>query len=72
VNHYYLLGRSGQRVSRLALGTMNFGTGGFHATYGKTEEEAEPIFRRYVESGGKTGRIDHPGPSGCRVVEVPG
>jgi aryl-alcohol dehydrogenase-like predicted oxidoreductase len=52
VNHYYLLGRSGLRVSRLALGTMNFGTGGFHAAYGKTEEEAEPIFRRYVESGG--------------------
>ena len=28
MNHYYLLGRSGLRVSRLALGTMNFGTGG--------------------------------------------
>ena len=25
LNHYYLLGRSGLRVSRLALGTMNFG-----------------------------------------------
>ncbi len=52
MHHYYLLGRSGLRVSRLALGTMNFGTGGFHAAYGKTEEEAEPIFRRYTESGG--------------------
>jgi len=52
VNHYYLLGRSGLRVSRLALGTMNFGVDGFHAAYGKSEEEAEPIFRRYVESGG--------------------
>jgi aryl-alcohol dehydrogenase-like predicted oxidoreductase len=52
VNDYYLLGRSGLRVSRLALGTMNFGVDGFHAAYGKTEEEAEPIFRRYVESGG--------------------
>jgi aryl-alcohol dehydrogenase-like predicted oxidoreductase len=52
VNNYYLLGRSGLRVSRLALGTMNFGTGGFHAAYGKTEAEAEPLFRRYVESGG--------------------
>ncbi|WP_326557498.1 aldo/keto reductase [Micromonospora sp. NBC_01796] len=52
MNHYYLLGRSGLRVSRLALGTMNFGTGGFHAAYGKTEAEAEPIFRRYVETGG--------------------
>ncbi|WP_425955588.1 aldo/keto reductase [Xylanimonas sp. McL0601] len=52
MNHYYLLGRSGLRVSRLALGTMNFGVDGFHAAYGKTLEEAEPIFRRYVESGG--------------------
>ncbi|GGJ62975.1 aldo/keto reductase [Streptomyces brasiliensis] len=52
MNHYYLLGRSGLRVSRLALGTMNFGVDGFHAAYGRTEEEAEPIFRRYVESGG--------------------
>ncbi|MEU5566497.1 aldo/keto reductase [Micromonospora musae] len=50
--HYYLLGRSGLRVSRLALGTMNFGTAGFHAAYGKTEAEAEPIFRRYLEAGG--------------------
>ncbi|GAA4499656.1 aldo/keto reductase [Actinoallomurus oryzae] len=52
MNDYYLLGRSGLRVSRLALGTMNFGTGGFHAAYGKTEAEAEPIFRRYLEAGG--------------------
>jgi aryl-alcohol dehydrogenase-like predicted oxidoreductase len=52
MNHYYLLGRSGLRVSRLALGTMNFGVDGFHAPYGRTEEEAEPIFRRYVEAGG--------------------
>ncbi|MEU6206203.1 aldo/keto reductase [Micromonospora musae] len=52
MNHYYLLGRSGLRVSRLTLGTMNFGVDGFHAAYGKTEEEAEPIFREYVENGG--------------------
>jgi len=52
MNDYYLLGRSGLRVSRLALGTMNFGVDGFHKAYGKTEEEAEPIFRSYVESGG--------------------
>ncbi|GAB3864958.1 aldo/keto reductase [Micromonospora andamanensis] len=52
MNHYYLLGRSGLRVSRLALGTMNFGVDGFHAAYGKPEEEAEPIFRRYLEAGG--------------------
>jgi aryl-alcohol dehydrogenase-like predicted oxidoreductase len=52
MNHYYLLGRSGLRVSRLALGTMNFGTDGFHAAYGKTEAEVEPIFRRYLDAGG--------------------
>ncbi|MEA5365317.1 aldo/keto reductase [Amycolatopsis sp., V23-08] len=52
LDQYYLLGRSGLRVSRLALGTMNFGTGGFHAAYGKTEDEARPIFRRYLEDGG--------------------
>ncbi|MGX7675682.1 aldo/keto reductase [Plantactinospora sp. DSM 117369] len=52
MNDYYLLGRSGLRVSRLALGTMNFGTSGFHAAYGKTEAEAEPILRGYLEAGG--------------------
>lgn len=52
LDQYYLLGRSGLRVSRLALGTMNFGVDGFHAAYGKSEEEARPIFRKYVEEGG--------------------
>jgi aryl-alcohol dehydrogenase-like predicted oxidoreductase len=52
VNDYYLLGRSGLRVSRLALGTMNFGVDGFHAAYGRDADEAEAIFRTYVESGG--------------------
>ncbi|GGR96280.1 aldo/keto reductase [Micromonospora fulviviridis] len=52
MHDYYLLGRSGLRVSRLALGTMNIGTAGFHAAYGKTEAEAEPIVRRYLEAGG--------------------
>ncbi|WP_370949381.1 aldo/keto reductase [Amycolatopsis sp. cg5] len=52
LDQYYLLGRSGLRVSRLALGTMNFGTSGFHASYGKTLDEARPIFRRYLEAGG--------------------
>lgn len=52
MNHYYLLGRSGLRVSRLALGTMNFGGDGFRAPYGKTEAGAAPIFGRYVEPGG--------------------
>ncbi|MDG4789220.1 aldo/keto reductase [Micromonospora sp. WMMD1102] len=52
MNDYYLLGRSGLRVSRLALGTMNFGTAGFHASYGKAEADAEPILRGYLEAGG--------------------
>jgi aryl-alcohol dehydrogenase-like predicted oxidoreductase len=52
LDQYYLLGRSGLRVSRLALGTMNFGTGGFHAAYGKSLEDVRPIFRRYLEAGG--------------------
>jgi aryl-alcohol dehydrogenase-like predicted oxidoreductase len=52
LDQYYLLGRSGLRVSRLALGTMNFGTGGFHAAYGKAEDEVRPIFRRYLDEGG--------------------
>jgi aryl-alcohol dehydrogenase-like predicted oxidoreductase len=52
LDQYYLLGRSGLRVSRLALGTMNFGTGGHHAPYGKTADEARPIFRRYLDEGG--------------------
>jgi aryl-alcohol dehydrogenase-like predicted oxidoreductase len=52
MNHYYLLGRSGLRVSRLALGTMNFGVEGFHQAYGKTAEEAEPILRSYLDAGG--------------------
>jgi aryl-alcohol dehydrogenase-like predicted oxidoreductase len=52
LNDYYLLGRSGLRVSRLALGTMNFGTAGFHAAYGKTEQEVEPILRGYLDAGG--------------------
>ena len=52
MDDYYLLGRSGLRVSRLALGTMNFGTGGFHAAYGKPADEARPVFRRYLEAGG--------------------
>ncbi|TDV56160.1 aldo/keto reductase [Actinophytocola oryzae] len=52
LDQYFLLGRSGLRVSRLALGTMNFGTGGFHAPYGRTQDEARPIFRRYLDAGG--------------------
>lgn len=52
IDEYYLLGRSGLRVSRLALGTMNFGTSGFQAAYGKTLEESRPILREYLDAGG--------------------
>ncbi|WP_405059695.1 aldo/keto reductase [Kribbella sp. NBC_01505] len=52
LDNYYLLGRSGLRVSRLALGTMNFGTGGFHAPYGRTPDQAAAIFHSYVDAGG--------------------
>ena len=52
LDQYYLLGHSGMRVSRLALGTMNLGTSGFHAAYGKTEHDVRPIFRGYLERGG--------------------
>jgi aryl-alcohol dehydrogenase-like predicted oxidoreductase len=52
LDQYYLLGHSGLRVSRLALGTMNFGTSGFHAAYGKTEDDVRPILRGYLEGGG--------------------
>ena len=49
IDHYYTLGRSGLRVSRLALGTMTFGTG-----YGwDTDRDASlAIFDRYVDAGG--------------------
>jgi aryl-alcohol dehydrogenase-like predicted oxidoreductase len=52
LDNYYLLGRSGLRVSPLALGTMNFGTGGFHAPYGRTADQAGAIFHTYLDAGG--------------------
>ncbi|PQE00631.1 aldo/keto reductase [Mycobacterium sp. EPG1] len=52
IDEYYLLGRSGLRVSRLALGTMNFGTRGYHAPYGKTLDESRPILWTYLDAGG--------------------
>lgn len=52
LDHYYLLGRSGLRVSRLSLGTMTFGTDGANGTWGSTEEAARGIFDRYVAAGG--------------------
>jgi aryl-alcohol dehydrogenase-like predicted oxidoreductase len=47
---YKVFGRnSGLRVSELALGTANFGTGWGH---GAEPEEAKKIFDRYVNAGG--------------------
>lgn len=55
LDHYYLLGRSGLRVSRLALGTMTFGNAGIRgigASWGSDEATARVIFHRYFEAGG--------------------
>lgn len=49
LDHYRLLGRSGLRVSPLALGTMTFGE---DWGWGAKEDEARRIFDAYVERGG--------------------
>ena len=46
---YYTLGRSGLRVSRLALGTMTFGT---EWGWGADEDMARQLFNTYVDAGG--------------------
>jgi aryl-alcohol dehydrogenase-like predicted oxidoreductase len=48
LNEYITLGRSGLRVSPLALGTMTFG----NDRWGSDEAEAKRIFDRYVQDGG--------------------
>lgn len=48
LDHYFLLGSSGLRVSPLGLGTMTFGSGGWRAG----EEKSRAIFHRYLERGG--------------------
>jgi aryl-alcohol dehydrogenase-like predicted oxidoreductase len=45
---YRLLGRTGLRVSPIALGTLTFGAGGWHAA----EDTARSVFLRYLEAGG--------------------
>lgn len=47
LDSYRLLGRSGLRVSPLALGTMTFGE-----SWGAEEEESRRIFDSYVDRGG--------------------
>jgi aryl-alcohol dehydrogenase-like predicted oxidoreductase len=55
---YKIFGRrTGLRVSELALGTRNFGTGWGHGT---EREEAKRIFDGYVEAGGKRELLDFP------------
>jgi aryl-alcohol dehydrogenase-like predicted oxidoreductase len=49
MNEYFLLGRSGLRVSRLALGAMTFGT---HWGWGADEGTSRAMFDRYVAAGG--------------------
>ncbi|HSW11886.1 MAG TPA: aldo/keto reductase [Solimonas sp.] len=51
LDHYRLLGRSGLRVSPLALGTMTFGAG---PGWGSDEAEAAKIFGLYAERGGNS------------------
>jgi aryl-alcohol dehydrogenase-like predicted oxidoreductase len=46
---YKLLGRSGLRVSEIALGTMTFGPG---VDWSRSEEESRAVFDAYTEAGG--------------------
>jgi aryl-alcohol dehydrogenase-like predicted oxidoreductase len=46
---YYTLGRSGLRVSRLALGTMTFGT---ESGWGADQDVARQLLNTYVDGGG--------------------
>jgi aryl-alcohol dehydrogenase-like predicted oxidoreductase len=50
LDHYRLLGRSGLRVSPLALGTMTFGVE--QGAWGSTEEEAQALIDMFIERGG--------------------
>ncbi|MBW4633769.1 MAG: aldo/keto reductase [Iphinoe sp. HA4291-MV1] len=49
VDTYYTLGRSGLRVSRLALGAMTFGT---EWGWGADEDMARQLFNTYIDAGG--------------------
>lgn len=49
LDSYYTLGRSGLRVSRLALGTMTFGD---NWGWGAAEDTARAMFDRYLAAGG--------------------
>ena len=49
LKQYYTLGNSGLRVSRLALGTMTFGT---DWGWGADKDSARALFMAYTEAGG--------------------
>jgi aryl-alcohol dehydrogenase-like predicted oxidoreductase len=49
IDRYFTLGRSGLRVSRLALGTMTFGT---EWGWGADEANARLLFDAYLDAGG--------------------
>lgn len=49
INNYYTLGRSGLRVSRLALGAMTFGS---EWGWGAEKSGAKELFDHYVDAGG--------------------
>ena len=49
LDQYFSLGRTGLRVSRLALGTMTFGT---EWGWGADRDGARALFDRYLEVGG--------------------
>lgn len=46
---YTILGRSGLRVAKVALGTMTFGAG---AEWSRSEEDSRAVFDAYAEAGG--------------------
>ena len=50
LDHYRLLGRSGLRVSPLALGTMTFGVG--EGSWGSSEAEALAMLDMFIDRGG--------------------
>ncbi len=50
LDDYRLLGRSGLRVSPLALGTMTFRVGG--GSWGSSDEEARQLVDTYIDRGG--------------------
>jgi aryl-alcohol dehydrogenase-like predicted oxidoreductase len=49
LSHYYTLGRTGLRVSRLAFGAMTFGT---DWGWGMDKDTSRALFDRYLDAGG--------------------